>query len=74
MADTTTTTYSLVKPEIGASEDTWGAKINTTLDALDDLLDGTTAIAPNLSALKIAGVAVTSTSAELNILDRKSVV
>lgn len=69
MADTTTTTYSLVKPEIGASEDTWGAKINTTLDALDDLLDGTTAIAPNLSALKIAGVAVTSTSAELNILD-----
>jgi hypothetical protein len=69
MADTTTTTYSLVKPEVGASEDTWGAKINTTLDTLDDLLDGTTAIAPNLSALKVAGVAVTSTSAELNILD-----
>tara|TARA_B110000908_G_scaffold39140_1_gene47220 strand:- start:955 stop:1530 length:576 start_codon:yes stop_codon:yes gene_type:complete len=69
MADTTTTTYSLVKPEVGASEDTWGAKINTTLDALDDLLDGTTAIAPNLSSLEIAGVAVTSTSAELNILD-----
>lgn len=69
MADTTTTTYGLVKPEVGASEDTWGAKINTTFDALDNLLDGTTAIAPNLSALKIAGVAVSSTSAELNILD-----
>jgi hypothetical protein len=69
MADTTTETYSLVKPEVGASEDTWGAKINTTLDTLDDLLDGTTAIAPNLSALKVAGVAVTSTSEELNILD-----
>ena len=65
-ADTVTTTYSLVKPEVGASEDTWGAKINTTLDALDDLLDGTTAIAPNLVGWKVGGVAVTSTAAELN--------
>tara|TARA_R110002153_G_scaffold120879_1_gene266129 strand:- start:304 stop:1080 length:777 start_codon:yes stop_codon:yes gene_type:complete len=69
MADTTTTTYSLVKPEVGASEDTWGAKLNTTLDTLDDLLDGTTAIAPNLVGWKVGGVAVTSTAAELNILD-----
>ena len=69
MADTTTTTYSLVKPEVGASEDTWGAKINTTLDTLDDLLDGTTEIAPNLVGAKIGGVAITSTAAELNILD-----
>jgi hypothetical protein len=69
MADTTTTTYSLVKPEVGASEDSWGTKINTTLDALDDLLDGTTAIAPNLVGWEVGGVAVTSTAAELNILD-----
>jgi hypothetical protein len=69
MADTVTTTYSLVKPEVGASEDTWGAKINTTLDSLDDLLDGTTAIAPNLVGWEVGGVAVTSTAAELNILD-----
>ena len=68
-ADTTTTTYSLVKPEVGASEDTWGAKINTTLDTLDNLLDGTTAIAPNLVGAKIGGVAMSSTAAELNILD-----
>ena len=68
-ADTVTTTYSLVKPEVGASEDTWGAKINTTLDTLDDLLDGTTAIAPNLVGWQVGGVAVTSTAAELNALD-----
>ena len=71
MADTTTTTYGLTKPEVGASDDTWGTKLNTNLDALDDLLDGTTAIAPNLTAgsWQVGGVAVTSTAAELNILD-----
>ncbi len=71
MADTTTTTYSLTKPEVGASESSWGTKINTNLDSLDDLLDGTTAITPNLTAgsWKISGVAVTSTAAQINTLN-----
>ena len=64
-------TISITKPTVGGSENTWGTTVNTALDDVVDVLNGNTASTPDLTAgsWKVGGVAVTSTAADLNILD-----
>jgi hypothetical protein len=66
---------TITKPDVGASEDSWGDLINTALDAIvleiNSNADGTNAITPNLTegSWEISTTPVTASAADLNAID-----
>lgn len=64
-------TISITKPTVGGSENTWGTTVNTALDDVVAVLNGTTASTPDLTAgsWKVGGTAITADAAEINKLD-----
>lgn len=64
MSNHETTSYNLIKPTVGGSENTWGTDINNNLDKIDDLLDGTLEVdGIDIIAGDINGTPIGATSA-----------
>ena len=63
MPDSFTSKLNLTKPEVGASTDTWGTKINADLDSIDSLFDS----GPYLKLAKGGTGAGTAADARTNL-------
>lgn len=63
MADTTTANYGWVKPDVGASDDTWGNKLNTNFDGIDSVVEGVS-VAAGAAQATATGAATAAAAAQ----------
>lgn len=71
MADSTTTNFGFVKPEVGSSNDTWGGKLNQNWDDIDGYLNQRAALsgAAFTGDVSVAGeFKATSVNEEVEVL------